>query len=185
MKKIFSALIVATFLAMAGVASATPCNNGSCSEAIWTDLYNPADSHLTAQNDDSYPNALTFKHIIRDNGFDVGRDLVTSAMLVVDLDTADTKAKAWIDLPGLLGDSRYNFNYTDNEIGVSFAGLIQLNLFGELSVEIVCTRGSFDFDQSTLVAKGYDCAPVPEPGTCVLLGMGVLACGLYLRKRKA
>ena len=177
MRRFVSALVMVSFLAMAGVVYATPCLSGNCVSEKWTDTVSPL---KTLTRGESY----SFIHDIRDNGFDVGTDLVTSALLTIDLDNGKNKAKALIDMPGILGDRLYkNFEYVDDTIGVSLLGLLQLNLLGELSVNIECLKGGFNFNHSTLVASGMECTPVPEPGTFALLGTGLFAFCLFYKRR--
>ncbi len=79
---------------------------------------------------------------------------------------------------------RIEIDYTDIELGWNLLGIIELNLFGQLSVELSRTDGDFVFAGSTLVASGNESnAPVPEPATIFLMGLGLLSI-VGIRKRK-
>ncbi len=138
----------------------------------WTDVHDPVnDVFLNSSN-----NTYSFNHDINDDGFVPGRDWVSNYSLSISLyDDRDRDPEmAYIDLPGLLDGGFYNFRYTSNTFGASFAGWIQLNANGLLSVEIQRVLGDFYFDSSTLTACGENNAPVPEPATLILLGSGLL-----------
>lgn len=163
----------------------------SLSEAVpmtWTDTYDPDDTILMNQSNTIF----SFTHNITDgeNGFIPFSDFITYASLSISLINEANNAVARIDLPGILGDRFYNFAFDDNTLGVSFLGYLQLNSYGLLDVSIIRRSGNFSFDYSILTASGEDntladrrTASVPEPGTLLLIGSGLLGVGLLRRFR--
>ncbi len=122
-----------------------------------------------------------------------GNDIVFDYTLTVDLHDDGGWFDSWevavIDQPGLVGDGTYNFSYANQTLGWSLAGLISLNLDGSLDISIDSYWGDFYLDSSTLVANGDNgdigaSAPVPEPTTMLLFGLGLLGLAGVSRKKQ-
>lgn len=135
------------------------------------------------------PGEVTYTHDITDDGFTPFQDLIYNYSLEIalydDFDRWDSSEWALIDQPGFFGDGFYDFSYTSEDFGWSFAGLLTLNIFGELDVTISSWWGDFYLDYSVLTANGYDNAPVPEPSTFLLLGAGIAGLAIYRRKKNS
>lgn len=172
MRAIISILIIVSLLAVAGVAFADSCNN-SCATEYWNDTATFQRSDVTQ---------FEFTHDLGSDGFIAGTDWVKSAELTIFFDNGKTVKdffRVELDSPS------HTFSYANTSLDIYLVGLARFDSSGKLTVQIYNKFGSFYIEASELHAEGNECAPVPEPGTCALLGMGVIACGLYLRRRNA
>jgi len=134
--------------------------------------------------------SASFTHDITDSSlfaFTPGQDTISSYNLKIDLydngGRRDFCELAFINQPGMSGDGFYTFNYTNKDFGWSIAGLMSLNQTGLLDVSVTSVFGDFFLDSSQLTAIGNDVAPVPEPGTMVLLGFGLVGLAIYGKRR--
>jgi hypothetical protein len=153
----------------------------------WVDTkdFNPNNQYI------DFFHPATYTHDITDNGFTVGVDTIDNYTLTFKLyDTASKKYCsniniAFIDQPGgLTADKFYAFNINlDKSLNGSIEGIYKLNSTGKLDVTIYAILGDFFLDYSQLTANGTDAAPVPEPGTMVLLGFGMLGLAIYGKRR--
>jgi hypothetical protein len=173
------------FLCTQAMAATVPYN--------WTDTYDPNPDILVPPS-----HSFTFDITDGPNGFRAGQDEVTDYGVEVNLYSNpedrirvcfgrlcspyfDKPVIALVDLPGLIGDRVY-FNLEGEEAGGwSLAGWLQLNQSGTLDMSIRSFLGSFYFGEATLNAEGY--RQVSEPGSLMLLGIGLLAAFGAARRR--
>ena len=192
MKKL-AGLLAGLAMMAAGSAWAVP--------STWTDTidFNP---------DILIPPAYSYTHNIADNGFQSflmgGNDTISSYDLTVSIfddnqptiiDTffgrivlPDGGEAATIWTTG--GVYSYNFALASNTYSGNFVGTADLWADGHLNVTVSqapFTFGDFYLGSSTLTAYGDtgcgDPAPVPEPGTFVLLGAGLFGLAIFKRRR--
>jgi len=161
----------------------------------WSDTYTPADPVYMTMGD-----TYDYTHNINDDGFNVWSDYV--GWYKVDLSVSDDIS--WDFISDALFDWRkeyvevstgyffwhdgaesyeVDFNRYDpitHEV-VSRPGWLSLNTTGTLNVQLEGLGGDFYFFESVLTARPTK--PVPEPGTIVLMGLGLVGLAGMGRKK--
>jgi len=188
MRKVTSVLVGAAMMLLTGSAWAIP--------TTWTDTidFNP---------DILIPPTYFYAHDIGTQGFSSffmgGNDTISSYILTVSLyddnlgnihnfsntlQMPDGLEKARIWTTG--GVKSYDFSLTSADVSMTgnLIGRLDLWADGRLGVLVSAAFGDFYLASSQLTAYGDDgSAPVPEPGTMVLLGFGMLGLAIYGKRR--
>lgn len=192
MRKVTSLLAGTVLMLLTGIAWAIP--------TTWTDTidFNP---------DILVPPTYFFTHDITDSGFSSsfmgGNDTISSFILTVALyDDNSESSYSFSSYMMPVGDGpeaarilatggvySYDFNLQSNTFAGSLDGRFDLWSDGRLGVFVCSNFGDFYLDSSSLTATGDNgdtssrLAPVPEPGTMVLLGFGMLGLAIYGKRR--
>jgi len=189
MRKVTSLLVGAALVLITGSTWAIP--------TTWTDTFdfNP---------DIKIPPTYYYAHDIASEGFNSffmgGNDTISSYLLTVSLyDDNMGSIYNFSSNPFLIPDGpeqarilttggvrSYDFSLASTDVTMTGNLLGRLDLWadGRLGVLVSATFGDFYLASSQLTAYGDNgSAPVPEPGTMVLLGFGMLGLAIYGKRR--
>ncbi|MEI6828014.1 MAG: PEP-CTERM sorting domain-containing protein [Desulfuromonadales bacterium] len=190
-------LIVAGMVVTAGATEWTrhdeSCSNGDCKNGIvtsWTSVYDfTPDVTLDSKGDKA---TATFSSL---PGFIPGVDTLSSLEFIVTVEDAKNKNDKYTlsslkwNTPKINPDTNSNnpFSTATTVNGAHSADVIaDFQKDGILGLDINWAGGDFIVMSVEAIATGCDiniAAPVPEPGTMMLLGIGMLGMAVYGKRR--
>ena len=174
MRTTITALSFVAIMVISSLANAT----------IWTD--SSIDNKLFNSANSTYSH--TYDITDGTNGFVPGTDLAYAGTLFLNFSGfGGLFDSAIIKMENFLPDIMSIFNSSDQNIPLDLLALWRVNADGTLDLDITRTSGSFTLVDSTFTVEGWDrsSAPVPEPGTMVLLGAGFAALAIYTKRRRS
>lgn len=177
MRTTITALSFVAIMMISSLANAT----------IWTDTY----THNVLFNSSNSTYSHTYDITDGVNGFVPRTDIALAGTLYLNFrnfgrDGLFSYDSAIIRMENLFPDLMGIFNSSDQNIPLDLLALWRVNADGTLDLGITRTSGSFTLVDSIFTVKGWDrSAPVPEPGTMLLLGAGFAALAIYTKRRRS
>ena len=159
---------------------------GSASAIPYVDTYDAKATYLEGSwsiwgEDDT----ISWTFDITDAGFNPDTQDITSAS--ISLNFSDDSCD-WFEMAALeLGENLFVWEVNTGDVSVTLSSLMTLNNTGTIDATLTAVGGDFYFNSATLTADGTEpgsgSAPVPEPSTTILMGLGLLGLVGYGRKK--
>jgi len=158
---------------------------GSASAISYSDTYDANGAYFTALPDGGI-DKISWTFDITDDGFNPGTEDITSASVLLrftddNSNSSDGDEYATLDL----GTNFFKWEVETGDVSFALTSLMTLSDTGTIEATLTAASGDFYFNSATLNAEGPDpaSAPVPEPSTTILMGLGLLGLMGYGRKK--
>ncbi len=165
-------------IGMTGIVSAT--------SITYTDVYEADHQYMRGSlwgADDS----VSWTFDITDDGFDAATQDVISADMVLNFqDDRGRRRKFdffWEFARLEVGTNSFRWEVDSGDRSFALSSLVTLSDTGRVDVTLTALLGDFYFNSATLTAEAI--APIPEPATLLLMGIGLVGIAGFRRRKRS